>query len=77
MAGAKLYLPKDFLKTDPEFLVSRIPVKIKRAESYAKEEYEEAGYGAVFEALEGTRKNKSQYRERKTSEAWRERGRNS
>ena len=60
MAGAKLYRPKDFLKTDPKHLLSRVPVKIKRAETYAREEYEENGYRAVFATLEGiTKKPKS------------------
>jgi hypothetical protein len=66
MAGAKLYRPKDFLKTDPKHLLSRVPVKIKRAETYAKEQYEENGYGAVFEALEGiTKKPKPAARRQK------------
>jgi hypothetical protein len=65
MAGAKLYRPKDFLKTDPEYLL-RVPIKMKRAESYAKEQYEENGYRAVFEALEAiTKKPKSAAPEQK------------
>ena len=41
---------------DPEYFLSRIPVKMKQAESYAKEQYEENGYRSVFEALEGSTK---------------------
>jgi len=66
MAGAKLYRSKDFLKSDPDYLLSRVPVKIKRAESYAKEQYAENGYRSVFEALEGiTKKPKPAARQQK------------